>query len=421
MLDYFFKALTRHKVLAKFMSSSLLGVPVSLITGFVAFRSVDPYYMGVWSTVLVFETYVNILRLGIVNGMNRELPYSLGAGENEKAFSYLRTTYSYTLTNIAVILLITPVVFLYFEHTPEYYFALFVLVFRVIIMFYSTFLSGTFRSNDDFNKLSNVQFTMLLVKLLLVPMVFLGFYGFVLMQAFIVMINAGMLHYYRPFKLSPRFEWGTFKELAKIGLPMFITSYAISFIDTIPRLYIVKQGNEELMGLYSPVFMLLSTATMLPNVISSYVYPKFSYKMGAGNDRRLLWGVLLKMYLVSFLALLVISWIGYLSLDYFVMLFPKYANSLPYLQLAIFIIPFLMFKMGNTLSAVYKSYSTLVYYAIIYFIVQTGSLFVSALFENDVLRIVIYSQLITSISLLIYSFFMNWHLSLYLKKTLNDE
>jgi len=85
--------------------------------------------------------------------------------------------------------------------------------------------------------------------------------------------------------------------------------------------------------------------------------------------------------------------------------------------MAIFTIPFLMFKMGNTLSAVYKSYSTLVYYSIIYFIVQAGSLYICALYETDVLKTVIYSQLITSIFLLCYSILMNRHLSMKLEIT----
>ena len=80
----------RNKILVKYISVSYLSIPVSLVTGFLAFRKIDPYLMGIWTAFSVLETYATFMRLGVINGMNRELPFALGEGDREKAIKLLQ-------------------------------------------------------------------------------------------------------------------------------------------------------------------------------------------------------------------------------------------------------------------------------------------------------------------------------------------
>jgi O-antigen/teichoic acid export membrane protein len=385
-------------------------MPVSLVTGFMIFRSIDPYYMGIWATFAVFETYAGFMRMGVINGMNRELPYALGAGKKEEAEKYIQTTLAFTLGNITILLLIAPFIASGFEMNATYLACIAVYVIKISLSFYTSFLAGTFRSDDNFNRLSNIQFIMLVLRLALIPLVLLGFNGYLLMETILFIINAILYHYHRPFRLKPSFNFTSFKNLMKIGFPIFVTSYLISVIDTLPRLYIINFGNETLLGLYAPIIFLLSTSSILQNSLANYIYPKFSYHWGKTHDTEKIWKTLLKIYLVSIVFLLTIVLVIYLLVDFVITFFPKYSASLPYIKLGLLIVPFIIYKLGNLLNVIFKNYSLMAVYVIIYAFLQAASLYVISLYVYDILKIVIYSQVITSLLLLLISMVLNYYL-----------
>jgi O-antigen/teichoic acid export membrane protein len=405
-----FKTLTRHKTLAHYLSSSFLSLPVSLLTGFIVFRSVDPYLMGIWGTMLIYETYANFFRLGIINGMNRELPYALGAGNTGEAMKYAQTTLSFTLINILVIFLLTPFIAWNFEFNKFYIAGISIALLRVTLSFYTTYLSGTFRSDDSFKKLSNIQYSLLVVKLLTCPLVFTGFYGFLVFELIQVLANTVLLHHFRPFKINPKFHIPEFLKLFKIGLPIFITSYLMSVVDTFPRLFILHYSQEKMLGLYAPVILLLTTVAIVPGTLSTYMYPKLSFHFGQKNDGRAIWRQLLKIYTLSFFFILLCMIIIYFIIDYFVLLFPKYSESLPYLKLALLACPFVFFKLGNMLNTILKNYFYMLMFVAIYALIQAASLFFLFRLYSDILKVVIYSQVITSFLMLLISMMMNYRL-----------
>src|SRR5688500_6789408 len=57
----------------------------SLVGNALAFRWVDPAAMGVWHTLLLVNSYLVVVRLGLISGMGRELPFAVGAGDTERA------------------------------------------------------------------------------------------------------------------------------------------------------------------------------------------------------------------------------------------------------------------------------------------------------------------------------------------------
>jgi O-antigen/teichoic acid export membrane protein len=410
MVKLFRNQVQRNKTLFKYLSSSFLSLPVSLLTGFITFRTIDPYFMGIWATMSIFETYATFMRLGIVNGMNRELPHALGAGKKETAFKYAETTLAYTLFDIGVLILVVPFLIWRFGTNQYYISAIVVAAIRIILSFYTTYLTGTFRSDNHFNTLSNIQLVLLICKLVLSPLVFLGFYWFLVYELMIIAINAILLHYYKPFSLSPKLHIPEFKALLKIGFPIFATSYLISFIETLPRLYIIKFGNANLLGLYAPVLMLLSTMSLLPSSLSNYMYPKFSFEFGQTGDVNKIFKKIIKIIVVSFLFILSASVIVYFVLDYFILFFPKYAKSLPYLELALLICPFIFFKLGNMLGVILKRIDFMLLYIFVYASLQITTLWLFSNLMKDVLYIVIYAQILTAIFTLLLSWILNYFL-----------
>ncbi len=416
MINKVSKKLLSNKALLKYVSVSYLSIPISLITGFLTFRKIDPVLMGFWSLFTVFETYSTIMRLGIVNGMNRELPNAMGSGNKEKAHRYASTTLFYTIVEVLVLLILAPVIIwqLGFKIDPSlkiyFYATALVSLTRVTVSFYITYLSGTLRSDDSFDKLSNINATVLVMKLVFCPLVFFGFYGFLIYELVALLTNVFLLHKHRPLRVFPRFYKVEIFELFKIGFPIFLVSSTISYIDTIPRLYIIQYSTTEMLGLYTPVIMLISVISILPNSLSAYMYPKFTFQMAQTNDLNGIWKKLIRIYAASFGFIFMASLIGYYLLDQFVYWFPKYAHSKDYLKLSLLLCPFVFFRMGNTLHIVLKKYNYMILFTVIYGLVQVISLKLISLYYLDIIEIVIWSQIYTSIVVFIVGLALNYRL-----------
>ncbi len=69
------------RVLLRFASSQLLSSSISLITGFVIMRLVNPESYGLFTSFQVYLGYITLMHGGVLNGISRELPYLLGKGE----------------------------------------------------------------------------------------------------------------------------------------------------------------------------------------------------------------------------------------------------------------------------------------------------------------------------------------------------
>lgn len=394
----------------KIVSSSFLALPVTLIVSFISFRNIEPYFMGIWATMTIFETYANVLRLGIVNGMNRELPYSMGSGKENEAISYAQTTFAFNIFSTLLLWMIVPFIILQFEFNTTYLLCISVALLRVTLTYYTTYLTGTFRTTDNFNKLSNIQFVVVTLHLLLSPLIFIfGFNGYLAMQTILAIVNTILLHYFRPFHIRPKFNRKDFVFLLKTGFPLFITSYLVSFIDTLPRLFIVKYGNETLMGLYAPVLMIISAFAILPSTLGTYYYPKMSYLFGKNQNAMQLWKKITKIYFVSFVFLLPLIGIAYFVMDDFIKYFPKYQQSLPYIKVGLIVGPFVMAKLGNLVNTVLKKINFMGVYVIQYAFFQVFFLFiVYSFFTDDILLCAVWTQVLTSICMFVSNFFINY-------------
>lgn len=402
--------LKSKKVLLKILSSSFLSLPVTLAVSFVTFRVIDPYYMGIWAAMSIVETYATVLRLGVINGMNRELPFAMGSGKFDDAKKYAETTLAYTLVAILVIFALVPFIITNIEVDFYYFASIVVTVIRVALTYYSSYLAATFRSSENFNKFSNIQFIMLGAKVLFAPLIFyFGYLGYLVMNVILIFINTSLLHYFRPIKVKPRFNKSIFYSLVKTGFPIFLGSYAVILIATIPRLFILKFGNETLLGIYSPVLMFITTFSMLPQTLSSYYYPKLSYLLGKENNVRLILKIVSRIFIISIAIISPLIVLGYFILDDFISYFPKYKDSLPYLKIGIFIGPFILAKLGNLISIVLKKVKYLTYHVLLYALFQIAYILIFYSYvSKDVLYCAIWSQVLTFISLFFASLLLNY-------------
>lgn len=409
----------RYKTPLTFLNSTLFSTIVSFALGFVTFRYIAPDHLGIWGTFSTFTVYATFLRLGIPNGMNRELPYYYGKGDKVTAMKCASTTLSYSLINTIVLFIVAVCIFSFFdfskyeELSSDYFHTAIVFWIVVLIEPYTTYLSGTYRTSDNFNRLSKLQiWKSILASITILLLVIWGFDGYLMRQLLISVFDPIYLHVYRPIKkIVIQFDISIFKKLFVVGFQLFITSYATTFIDTLPRLFVIQNGSSLDIGLFSPVIILVSTVLLVPNVISQYLYPTFSYALGKGYDRIYFWNKLKPILLISLVIGFAAVVGAVLLVDSVISFFPKYIDSALYIKVSCIGFVFLGYKVCTMLCSIFKEWKWLYINTICYGVFMIGSIFLLKIVFDDPLLVSSLSISLTSILMFIVSVYMAYRLT----------
>lgn len=418
-MKIFYSLINKYKTSIQFLVSTIFLYGITLLTGFVTYKYVPPELLGIWATFSTFSVYATFLRLGIPNGMNRELPYYLGKGDKEQAEGYASTTLYYTILSMLLIAIIGIVFFFLFDfnkyakYADNYKLAAFVFFLIITIEPYTTYLSGTFRTSMSFTKLSYIQYFVALSRLISIPLVaFYSYTGFLLRELLISIINVILLHIVRPLpQIRPHFKWRQFVNLFSIGFNIFLVSYLGSFIDTFPRMFIIKFGSTVDVGLFSPVLIILSTVGLIPTTISNYLYPKFAYSYGEGNNIRNFWKIMKSLLLGSVIMGLCFSILIYIFIDYLVTIFPKYIESVHYIKISCLGMAFIGYRTANVIFVIFKLYKWIWVTPILYFIIQVLSIIVLQFFIFNPISVASLSMAVTYCLMFFISFYIVYHVT----------
>lgn len=414
----------RYRTPLKYLNSTLFSAAISFVLGFVTFRYIAPDHLGIWSTFSTFTVYATFLRLGIPNGMNRELPYYYGKGDKEVAMKCASTTLSYSLFNTAISLIVAICFFSLFnfskyaELSGEYFRTAIVFWVVVLIEPYTTYLSGTYRTSDNFDRLSKLQiWKSVIAAVTIILLVIWGFEGYLVRQMIMSLFDTMYLHIYRPLKkIAISFDWSIFKKLFVVGFQLFITSYASTFIDTLPRLYIIRTGSSLDVGLFSPVIVLITTILLVPNVISQYLYPTFSYALGKGYNRLYFWNKLRPILLLSFVIGVIAIGVAVLLVDPVLTLFPEYIPSGIYIKASCIGFVFLGYKVCTLLYSIFKEWKWLYINTICYGAFQILSILVLGFFIEDSILVSSLSISLTTFLMFVVSVYMAYKLTHKIRK-----
>jgi O-antigen/teichoic acid export membrane protein len=399
-------------VFLKYLSSTVSGSVVGIFSGFFTYRYIEPDKLGIWSLFVVIEVYATFTRLGVINGLGRELPYLLGVQKNDLAKDYASTALLYSLVSNLLLLLIIPFLFLTDVLSIDnrfYFFSFIVILFRLLFTSYSSYLSVTFRTSKNFNDLSNIQFILIIVKISsLALVVFYGFWGLLIREFLLSLFEVVLLHRKRPIEVAPRFNKHHFISLIKVGFPLFLVSYIAGFVDTFPRLFLIRYGTIEQLGLFSPVLVMLGTALLLPNAIGSYMYPKMSYEYGLNNKKSNLWKTVKLTSLISFVSGLLIFLLVFFLADYIKFIFPKYVETIPYIKMGSFALLFIGYRAAGLSFSVLKSWNVMIFNMLSHLLISVLSLFILYFYIQDSLMIAVISMVITYSFMFFLSLFLSY-------------
>ena len=330
---------TKFKVPILYSGGSIVKALAQMVVGFVVAKFVTPADFGLWSTINLALTYSLFLQSGLINGLNRELPYLFGKGEDEEALAMAGTVQTFTFGSAIVVILcgIPFMIFAPFENNKMIYGVLAILV-MIILNYYQSYLFSTFRSKDSFLQLSKIQFIHAFVNVItLLFVIYFAYYGMVVKAVLVAFIYTLLLHFYRPIKVGFLWDKKAFIRLIKVGLPIFSLAYVEAIASTADRLWIIKYATITEVGLYSFGFYALSSFAIFPSSIASYIYPKMTYNYGKTHDKLIMWHYVKKITWVLLLILIPLAVLGYFICPYLIdEFFPNYSSSASVMQILLF-------------------------------------------------------------------------------------
>lgn len=274
-----------------FGASSLALTVANMVGGILALRWVPPELMGPWQATLLLQTYCDFLKLGVLNGMNREFPFRMGQGDEAAAMKSLATTLAWLrIGSLLGLVAFAGLGVMNWDKGAAWQVAAVAGALQWVFAYYSSYVQATLRGGDDFARLSLIQYSSAAIGLLLLPLVALGgFPGFCARAVLQVAIATLMLRSVMRLRPPPALERGEFRRLLVAGFPLFIASYLFQLGMNAERSALLALGDERLLGLFAPVAAVLSAVLVLPNAAALYIYPQLSRGLGKDGDPGLLW------------------------------------------------------------------------------------------------------------------------------------
>lgn len=321
--------------LAAQYSTPVVGFLVNIIT----MRFIEPDTLGAYKAVFIYSSYFSFLQLGVFNGLNRNLAYYKGKGEEKKIIMAASTGLVFAL---GVALLSLLIVFLLFQTSLNdgSWIVKLAFIYMGLTLFINplkTFFDALYRTGQDFKSLGKIisfENAIYLISSFLV--VILGFVGYVIQHMVRLIIGFSLRFRGKISMLSFRWDTSLIRQQINVGFLIMLNSYLYTTFFIFDEFYIANRFEKVELGYYNLARLVLFIIPIIPNSLTTIFYPKASALYGKSNDNP---AVLRSFYnralIINSLVVLPVIMILFFLIEpvtsYFL---PKYINGVEYARYA---------------------------------------------------------------------------------------
>ncbi|MCE5267373.1 MAG: lipopolysaccharide biosynthesis protein [Planctomycetaceae bacterium] len=320
--------LKRHKTLAYFGTASTLCSVVVMLSGIVVLWWVNPEEMGVWQSLLLIQAYTSWLQFGTLNGLNRELPYTMGRGDCASLQELAGTAQTVTLAGCAILVVAAGVSVVILK-TPMLRFGAAIVLLCNSADTYRSYLSVTYRAEKGFQALAHIKIAESSISVASLPFVyFFHFGGLVARFVLTTFLGVSLNHIYRPIRAPLLFSWRSLRLLVTVGIPIFVFGYVIALANTFPRVILLSTGDMRRVGLFAPAYSVTTLCQVIPLALGQYIYPQMSFALGRTGDPKAVWSIAWKTAAGILLLSIPVVAFAEITIPWFVTSYlPKYAGA----------------------------------------------------------------------------------------------
>jgi O-antigen/teichoic acid export membrane protein len=314
---------------------------VLFVGGFAIARFLGPMHYGLWNGLQLILVYASYSQLGMVNALNRELPFRRGKGESAQA-EQVRST---TLGGVLVTALVASGAILAYStiaasrHSPLVILGLRFIGLLVVLQQIYSYSEICFRTKHEFGVVSKLRLyrTVLDVSLAVFLTYAFDLEGRLWAATLTFIVILAYILWQHPVPFKPAFDPKEAAKLIAIGFPVMMVGLVYGLLQSVDRVLILAFLTPTHLGYYAIGLTAVSVLGILPGATGEILYPRFAERYGETNDpSQLKEYVLAPTYLLAHLLPIFLGTV-YLLLPYALLTaLPKYAPAIRPARILIF-------------------------------------------------------------------------------------
>ncbi len=310
--------------------------------------------MGVFRTFGLVAGYLAFLHLGVFDGLQREIPLQLGRGNQAKA----EQAASACLVWIMLVSLACGTVFLGLALRAAYsrdwmhFWGWLAYAPVIVSTFYGGYLGTTFRTGQQFIRLSKISVIQAVAGTMLLPLFpILGYYGACLRSGVSSVTNMFFLHRWQPMRVSPRINWSDFREVIRIGLPLSGAGYIYTSLwVSLEGSFVLKWFGIKMLGLYSMAVFVRTVVTQLAQNMNQVMNVRIYEQYGRSGRVEDCVRLIFRPTVFAVLASLPMIILGFFALPWAVkFLIPNYTESITLMRIMLLGMPIMFLTLPVTI------------------------------------------------------------------------
>lgn len=331
------RTISVKKLLAVFAGGNLICMILRLAGGLLVARVTRPETLGLFNGLSLVLGYVPFLQLGVINGLNRELPYYIGLDDKQRAHTLAACAQIWALIvgaaaaaalmGLAAYELCKGRYELAFGWSTQAWMA-----FQVV--FIQLYLLVIFRAGGSFHRLTSSNLIQAVSSFLLIGVVWLyGFYGLCIRAVLVSLVGLYTLWKWRPLKVKSVWDFASFKHLLKIGAPIIAVGQVYVWWAVLDSTLVLKFKGVHGLGLYAVAIIAGTVIELVPNSLNQICYPRMADEFGRTGSLRALVRIVKRpmIYLtLAYVPIALTAW--FVAPTVIRLVLPKYLDSIRAVQ-----------------------------------------------------------------------------------------
>ena len=247
----------------------LLDLPSKAIVYFLLVDLLDKKTFGVLNLAMMIFSYHALTQFGVVDWLMYELPKKFTSKKNMRPA--LEDSYNFSLMNQLILFFLIALGLLFFDHS--FFLGVAVPAYMIHTILYNTYLHKTLflRYQYEFDKLLRLRVLFIIVRFILEvsAIVFVGIYGYLVVEAIIFLVPIFFLR--KEITLNCRFDMrlDKYKSLVLKGMPFFVVILLSIMLGNLDRWFIVSVYGLEQFAVYSVGAFVVTAILIFPGKVLS--------------------------------------------------------------------------------------------------------------------------------------------------------
>lgn len=252
--------------------------------------------LGIYSTCLIVQTYMNYAQFGVLNAYNRDYPQALGRKDYQTAAKLKNNAITFMLMVYALIFVVFEAWVLIKYHgsigvsqkQTYYAFGYAMCPIMILLKSFDDMSNATVRMNGKYNKSAIIGFvrTLLALGIGVLGLKLFGYYGLYAMTCSSAILGIALFYKEALSGAKLEFDFSYMKIMIAGGLPLLVNSLIWTIVQNVDKHVILTFLDTDALGVYSVPTMGFTTMVLVPQTIAQVFYIKISHLYGAHQDEK---------------------------------------------------------------------------------------------------------------------------------------